>query len=234
LDSLGVPTPPAPEHIGPGEAAGIIAEASRLVAEEVRRRGGRGRLGLTSLVLRSLKQARYSPENKGHAGLHSTAYTHFTSPIRRYPDLVVHRALLSAVAGAEEAPRASVLDEAADWTSGRERDAMQIERAADDIANAFLLERRLFEGEIEREHDAEVVGLVGAGAFMAFGDGFEGFLPARKLQGDWWELNEVGTILTGEDSGRSIRIGDEIRVMIRRIETARGRVELDVAPPATA
>jgi ribonuclease R len=189
---------------------------------------------LTSLVLRSLKQARYSPENKGHAGLHSSAYAHFTSPIRRYPDLVCHRALLSAVGGGEDAPRASTLEEAAEWTSNRERDAMQIERAADDIANAFLLERLLFEGEIQREHDGEVVGLVGAGAFMAFGDGFEGFLPARKLQGDWWELNEVGTILTGEETGRAIRIGDEIRVMIRRIETARGRVELDVAPPPTA
>ncbi|WCB92794.1 Ribonuclease R [Baekduia alba] len=237
LESLGVPTPPAGGRdgfIAPGDAAGIIAEASRMVAEEVRRRDGRGRLGLTSLVLRSLKQAKYAPENKGHAGLHSEAYTHFTSPIRRYPDLVIHRALLSAVGGGEDAPRASTLPEAAEWTSGRERDAMQIERAADDIANAFLLERLLFEGEIPREHDAEVVGLVGAGAFMAFGDGFEGFLPARKLEGDWWELNEVGTILTGEDSGRSIRIGDELRVLIRRIETARGRVELDVAPAGRA
>ncbi|HWH95457.1 MAG TPA: RNB domain-containing ribonuclease [Baekduia sp.] len=234
LESLGVPTPPAREHIGPGEAAEIIAAASRTVAEEVRRRGGRGRLGLTSLVLRSLKQARYSPQNKGHAGLHSTAYAHFTSPIRRYPDLICHRALLSAVGGGEEAPRASILDEAAEWTSGRERDAMQIERAADDVANAFLLERRLFEGELDREHDGEVVGLVGAGAFVAFGDGFEGFLPARRLRGDWWELNDVGTILMGEESGSTIRIGDAVRVLVRKIEAPRGRVELDVAPPAVS
>jgi ribonuclease R len=233
LESLGVPTPPAGGRdgfIGPGEAADIIAAASRMVADEVKRRGGRGRLGLTSLVLRSLKQARYSPENKGHAGLHSSAYAHFTSPIRRYPDLICHRALLSAVGGGENAPRASTLDEAADWTSARERDAMQIERAADDIANAFLLERRLFEGEMPREQDGEVVGLVGAGAFVAFGDGFEGFLPARKLRGDWWELNEVGTILTGEESGQTIRIGDAVRVLVRKVDAPRGRVELDVAP----
>jgi ribonuclease R len=232
LESLGVPTPPVPESIAPDAAAGVIAAASQLVAEEIRRRGGRGRLGLTSLVLRSLKQAKYSPENKGHAGLHSTAYAHFTSPIRRYPDLICHRALLSAVGAGEEAPRATTLGEAAEWTSGRERDAMQIERAADDVARAFLLERRLFEGDESREHDGEVIGLVGAGAFVAFGDGYEGFLPARKLRGDWWELNEVGTILTGEDTGASIRIGDAVRVLIRRIETARGRVELDVAPQA--
>jgi ribonuclease R len=229
LESLGVPTPPASESIGPGEAADIIAAASQLVAGEIRRRGGSGRLGLTSLVLRALKQARYSPENKGHAGLHSSAYTHFTSPIRRYPDLVVHRALLSAVGGPEDAPRASTLDEAAEWTSGRERDAMSIERAADDVARAFLLERELFENPGDREFDGEVVGLVGAGAFVAFGNGFEGFLPARRLRGDWWELNEVGTILTGEESGRTIRIGDAVRVVVRKVEAPRGRVELDVA-----
>ncbi|HEV7494985.1 ribonuclease R family protein [Baekduia sp.] len=234
LETLGVPTPPAPENIAPGDAAGIIAAASQLVAAEVRRRDGRGRLGLTSLVLRSLKQARYSPENKGHAGLHSSAYTHFTSPIRRYPDLVCHRALLSAVGGREEAPRANTLEEAAEWTSGRERDAMQIERAADDVARAFLLERELFEGRLPAAFDGEVVGLVGAGAFVVFGDGYEGFLPARKLRGDWWELNEVGTILIGEESGSTIRIGDAVRVVVRKIEAPRGRVELDVAPPTPA
>ncbi|HEY6760861.1 MAG TPA: RNB domain-containing ribonuclease [Baekduia sp.] len=229
LATLGVPTPPAPEHIGPDEAAEIIAEASQLVAAEIKRRGIRGQ-GLTSLVLRSLKQAKYSPENKGHAGLHSEAYTHFTSPIRRYPDLVVHRSLLSAVGGGEEAPRSSTLGEAADWTSSRERDAMQIERAADDVANAFLLERLLFEAEIDREQDAEVIGLVGAGAFMSFGTAFDGFLPARRLaREDWWELNEVGTILTAAESGRAIRIGDPLRVVIRRIDPPRGRIELDVA-----
>jgi ribonuclease R len=234
LESLGVPTPPASQEIRPDQAADVIAAASQLVAAEIRRRGGRGRLGLTSLVLRSLKQARYSPENKGHAGLRSTAYAHFTSPIRRYPDLVAHRALLSAVGAGEEPPRGATLDEAAEWTSGRERDAMQIERAADDVARAFLLERELFEGRLPATFEGEVVGLVGAGAFVAFGDGFEGFLPARRLRGDWWELNEVGTILIGEESGATIRIGDTVSVVVRKVEAPRGRVELDVAPPAPA
>jgi ribonuclease R len=228
LETLGVPTPPAPEHLGPREAVDIVAEASQLVAQEVRRRGGVGRAGLTSLVLRALRQARYSPENRGHAGLHSTAYCHFTSPIRRYPDLIAHRALLSAVGGGEDPPRAQTLDEAAEWTSNRERDAMQIERAADSVARAFLLERRLFDGTLDREFDGEVVGLVGAGAFVAFGDGFEGFLPVRRLRGDWWELNEVGTLLEGTDSGRVVRIGDPLRVLVRSVDAPRGRVELDI------
>jgi ribonuclease R len=228
LESLGVPTPPASETMTPREAADVIAAASQTVAKEVERRGGAGRLGLTSLVLRSLKQARYSPENRGHAGLHSEAYTHFTSPIRRYPDLIAHRALLSAVGAGEGAPRASALEEAGDWTSGRERDAMTIERNADDLARAFLLERELFEGGLEREFDGEVIGVIGAGAFVAFGDGFEGFLPVRRLRGDWWELNEVGTMLQAAESGRTLRIGDPVRVVVRKVDTARGRVDLDI------
>ncbi len=78
------------------------------------------------------------------------------------------------------------------------------------------------------------MGLGGAGAFVVFGEGYEGFLPARRLRGDWWELNEVGTVLIGEESGATMRIGDAVRVVVRKIEAPRGRVELDTAPPTPA
>ena len=68
--------------------------------------------------------------------------------------------------------------------------------------------------------------MIGAGAFVAFGDGFEGMLPVRKLRGEWWELNEEGTMLHGERSGTTIRVGDPVRVQVDRVETARGRVDL--------
>ncbi|MCW2954282.1 MAG: Exoribonuclease, partial [Conexibacter sp.] len=225
LASLGVATPPLPEHPSPQQAADAIAAASHLVEQHVQRTG-HGRRGLTSLVLRSLKQARYDPRNLGHTGLGLTHYCHFTSPIRRYPDLVCHRALLSAVGGGEEPPEAHRLPGGGDWCSLRERDAMTIERSADDVASCFLLERELFEGGFEQEFSGEVTGVIGAGAFVAFGDGYEGMLPVRKLRGEWWELNEEGTILLGTRTQKAIRVGDEVRVTVERVDAPRGRVDL--------
>jgi ribonuclease R len=233
LASLDVPTPALPESMTPQQAADAAAELSRMAQEEAQRRG-HGGLGLSSLVLRSLKQARYSPDNVGHAGLGSPRYCHFTSPIRRYPDLVCHRALLSAIGAGEDAPRASALKSDGEWCSDRERAAMTVERSADDVARAFLLERELVERGWRTEWDGEVVGVIGAGAFVAFGDGHEGLLPVRRLRGDWWELNEQATMLVGSQSGRALRIGDPVRVQVRGVETARGRVDLGPVEIATA
>ena len=107
---------------------------------------------------------------------------------------------------------------------------MTIERSADDVAQAFLLERELFEGRAgqhPRRFTAEVSGLVAAGAFCVFGD-FEGFVPVRRLGEEWWNLNEQGTMLLGSAGGR-VRLGDQLEVVVRRIEKPRGRVELDLA-----
>jgi ribonuclease R len=226
LASLDVPTPPLHEDMTPQQAADAVAAMARMVAAEVRRRDGAGRIAFTSLVLRSLKQAHYSPRNVGHAGLRSPAYCHFTSPIRRYPDLVCHRALLSAIGAGEEAPAASGLEAAAEWSSERERDAMSIERAADAVARCFLLQAELFQRGWQTEWTGEVTGMIGAGAFVAFGDGHEGLLPVRRLRHDWWELNELETMLVGAESGKAIRLGDPVTVQVERVDAPRGRVDL--------
>ena len=232
LSSLGVPTPPLPGSMTPQQAADAVAEMSELVAAEARRRG-HGRAGLTALVLRSLKQAHYSARNLGHAGLRSPRYCHFTSPIRRYPDLVCHRSLLSAIGAGEDRPAASRLDAAAEWSSARERDAADIERRADSIARCFLLETELFQDGWDRDFEGEVTGVIGAGAFVAFGDGHEGMLPVRRLTGDWWELNELETMLIGAGSGERLRIGDPVSVRVEKVDAPRGRVDLIPAAKMT-
>ncbi|HSS04094.1 MAG TPA: RNB domain-containing ribonuclease [Solirubrobacterales bacterium] len=231
LHELEIPTPPLRGTPAPREAAALAAEASRLVAREAARRG-HGRAAYTSLVLRSLKQASYSERNSGHAGLGSAAYCHFTSPIRRYPDLIVHRALLAVLGEGEQAPSAAETREAAWQCSERERDSMRIERRADDICAAFLLERERRERGADVVFEGEVSGLIRAGAFVGFGgelgDVYEGFLPARLLGGsERFELNETETALVGAESHRKLRLGDPISVQVSGVEPARGRADLE-------
>jgi ribonuclease R len=230
LAALDIPTPPLSDSISPQQAGVLVGEASRLVAREAERRG-HGREAYTSLVLRALKQAHYSEQNLGHAGLGSPAYVHFTSPIRRYPDLVAHRGLLSAMGAGEEAPSADRLPELGAQCSERERDATRVERDADGICACFLLERELFERGRETRFEGEVSGVVGAGAFVRFGgalaDVYEGFLPARRIGGrERYELDATETMLTGSRGGGAVRIGDPVTVTVDRVEAPRGRVDL--------
>jgi ribonuclease R len=230
LASLDIPTPPLPEQLAPRQAAELAAEASRLVAAEAARRG-HGRGAYTSLVLRSLRPAHYSERNLGHAGLGSPAYCHFTSPIRRYPDLLVHRGLLSAIGEPERPPGGREASEAAIHCSEREREAAVAERDADDVCAAFLLERELFDSGWDSEFEGEVSGVIGAGAFIRFGgrlgDGYEGFVPARRLRGERFELNDAQTALVGTRTGRAVRLGDPIDVRVAKVEAPRGRVDLE-------
>ena len=226
LADLGVPTPPIPdaERLTPGQAAALAGEVSERVMEYVRR-SGRGSATFPSLVLRSLKQARYDPANLGHSGLASPAYCHFTSPIRRYPDLVCHRALLRELGVSEEPPAVDLAREA-EHSSAREREATHVEYAADAICLAWLLERRLFERGWEHAFEGEITGAIPSGIFVRFDGVFEGYVPARSLGGDYYELNALGTALEGRRSGRSYRLGDPLTVRVEKIERAEGKVEL--------
>jgi ribonuclease R len=235
LEELDVPTPPFPE--AQTATAEQVAAALRRLSELLPRfcaREGRGRLAFPQQLLRSLKQARYGPENLGHFGLASTAYLHFTSPIRRYPDLVVHRALCSRLGlDGEELPE-SVLAAVADECSQQERVIARLELKADDVALSFLLEDRLGELGWETVFDGEIVGLIGAGVFVHFGGTYQGFLPVRRLGDERFYETPTGATLIGNSTGKRYRLGDAVGVTVERIEKARGRVTLDLAGHAGA
>jgi ribonuclease R len=224
LAELGVPTPPVPDDLSPQEAARVAGEASTLVARYAEQ-SGRGREAFPALVLRALKQARYDPRNRGHAGLASPAYCHFTSPIRRYPDLVVHRALLRELGVGDDALPGD-LETLAQHVSEREREAAQVEYLADAICLAWLLEQKLFGLGWDERFDGEIIGVIPSGIFVRFGVVFEGFLPARRLHGEFYEINTLATALVGRTTGRTYRLGDPLEVRVERISKNDGKVEL--------
>jgi len=226
MAELDVPTPPFPA--GHTASAADVASALRRLSETLPRvsaREGRGRLAFSQLLLRSLKQARYDPDNLGHFGLASNGYLHFTSPIRRYADLVVHRALLARLGDDGLELGAGELADIAARCSTMERTIAKLELTADDIALAFLLERRLHDEGWEAEFEGEIVGLIGGGAFVHFGGSFEGFIPVRHLGDEYLTESRFGTALVGA-SGRRFRLGDRIRVRVVRIDRVAGKVEL--------
>ncbi len=171
-------------------------------------------------VLRAQTQAYYSPENFGHFGLHLRAYAHFTSPIRRYADLVVHRALIAAHGWGGERGDAQTLEEAAalpqtaEHISRTERRAMEAERdTTDRYLAAFLAER---EGA---EFEGRVAGVARFGLFVKLDDtGADGIVPISTLGREYWRHDAETMTLTGEKSGKVIGLGARARV--RLVEAA--------------
>jgi ribonuclease R len=226
LAALQVPTPPQPALPTPGEAARFAGLVSQSVARYVRS-SGRGQAAFPAMVLRALRKARYDRANLGHAGLASTAYCHFTSPIRRHPDLLVHRALLRHLgAMATPAPDPAAVAAAAAHDSAAEREAERLERTADDVCAAFLLERELYERGWDAAFAGEVVGVIDSGAFVRFDGLFEGYLPGRSWAGELVDLDPLGVALVGRRSGRRLRLGDPIEVAVRAVDRVAGRVRI--------
>lgn len=172
---------------------------------------------LNSLLLRSMKQATYDVANLGHFGLASQAYLHFTSPIRRYPDLVVHRIVHAALEKDGAARRKALarsakqesLEEAALASSIAERRAMEIERATVDVYRCFYMMNHIgerFEGGISA--------FVGSGCFVTIDDPFVDVLVRTEDMGGDFVIDDEGLTATSSRSGDSIRLGDRVMVEI--------------------
>ena len=231
FEQLGVPTPPLPKEFG-GRDAARLAAAAAAAAQRYADTARRGRVTFAPRVLRALQQADYRASGGPHSGLATHDYAHFTSPIRRYPDLVNHRSLLRLLGIHDESLAPASLGEIARHVSETERELQVVERRANRIALAQLLHRRLYGGEAmgdtgEGFWHGEVIGLIAPGMFVRFGGVFEGFVPARTLSPDErYELDDFGLAMVGTRSGHRFRLGDAIDVFVDRIDRSTGKVDL--------
>ncbi|MBY0611715.1 MAG: ribonuclease R [Beijerinckiaceae bacterium] len=168
---------------------------------------------VNEVVLRSQSQAVYSPENIGHFGLNLRRYAHFTSPIRRYADLIVHRALIRACKLGKDGLPDVTLDQLKDIgekISAAERRAMAAERETiDRLVASFLAD------QVGASFDGRVTGVTRAGLFVRLATtGADGFIPASTLGTDYFRHDESAHALIGERSGESFRLGDQVRVKL--------------------
>jgi ribonuclease R len=180
---------------------------------------------LSYLMLRSLKQARYSNTNEGHFALAASAYTHFTSPIRRYPDLVVHRILKHYLETKQPLLDEPELRDLGDDTSFTERRAAEAERELIEWKKVAFMEDR-----VGGEFDALIISTTKFGFFVELADLFiEGLVPIETLPGDRYSYHENGRKIIGERTRRTYSIGDQVRVRLDRADTVERKLQFALA-----
>jgi ribonuclease R len=185
---------------------------------------------VNEVVLRSQSQAIYSPENIGHFGLNLRRYAHFTSPIRRYADLIVHRALIGALGlgadGLTEAEQGR-LEEIAALISATERRAMAAERETVDRLIAGHLATRVGD-----EFEARISGVTKAGLFVQLPQfGADGFIPVSSLGGDYYIYDEVSRSLVGERTSKGYQLADQVEVRLAEVTALAGSMVFEIITP---
>lgn len=204
------------EAVHPKALQGIINDVKGTPHENI----------VNQILLRSLRKAEYSPECKGHFGLSFPYYCHFTSPIRRYPDLAVHRVVKSDLNGRLNKRTIEALEarvsEISRQSSIRERVAMEAERAADDMKKAEFMY-----GKEGQEFDGVVSGVSRNVFFVELDNTVEGVIPLSSLQDDYYVYNEKMFCVVGERTRRRISLGDEMRVRLVSVSVYPPRIEFE-------
>jgi ribonuclease R len=219
LLSLGYRLPMKRDPITPLEVQRLLESCRGKPAEKV----------INHVLLRAMKQARYQPENIGHFGLASSCYTHFTSPIRRYPDLTVHRMLDRAMQGDKLKPNERddldrYLQEAGNYTSERERIAMDAEREMVDLKKAQFMMDKLGE-----EFTGVITSLANFGFFVELDAYFvEGLVRLSTLTDDDYHYYEKEYVIKGSRHGRKFRLGDPLRIKVVRINAFRSEIDFEL------
>src|SRR5947199_81832 len=184
---------------------------------------------IAMLMLRTMQKARYAPENLGHFGLAAPSYTHFTSPIRRYPDLVVHRALRAVRHGL-------LTDEVKDeWTEELPevaRHTSEMERRADDAERELLQWKKVkfMADKVGDEFEGSVTGVAAFGLFIELIEHFvEGLVHVSTMADDYYRFIESAHMLAGENTRKVYRLGDKVKVQVIRVNMEQRQVDLGLA-----
>jgi ribonuclease R len=174
---------------------------------------------VSTLMLRSMMKARYSAECSGHFGLAARYYCHFTSPIRRYPDLMIHRIIKEYIGGKINEKRMSrlrgIVEESALQSSERERAAMDAEREVDDLKKAEYMSERIGE-----EYDGIISSVTNFGMFVELPNTIEGLVHMSSLDDDYYIYDEKHLCLIGEHTKNIYKLGEEVRIKVSRVDMA--------------
>jgi len=195
-----------------GKGNDIHPRALQELLEEVH--GNPEEMVVSTVMLRSMKQARYAPDSLGHFGLSTEFYTHFTSPIRRYPDLIVHRLIRTYLIEGKvdentRAKWAELLPEIAEHSSNMERRAVDAERETDDMKKAEYMADKV--GEV---FDGIISSVTNFGVFVELENTVEGLIHVSDLTDDYYRYDDRQYAMIGERTGNVLRIGDEITVRV--------------------
>jgi ribonuclease R len=216
------------EDIRPGELQRILKAVAGLPEERF----------LTEIILRSMKRAFYSEENLGHFALSLQHYCHFTSPIRRYPDLIVHRRLAELITGGPLiGDRRAKMEAAhplyASQSSERERRAEEAEREVLEWKKVIFMRDK-----VGQKFQGIVTGVLPFGIFVELDEVFvQGLVPVATIGGDFWQYREREHLLRGESTSREIRLGDRVMIDVKSIDEDRRQIEfalVEVAGSAIA
>ncbi|PLS17970.1 ribonuclease R [Bacillus sp. M6-12] len=184
---------------------------------------------ISTVMLRSMQQAKYDPESLGHFGLSTDYYTHFTSPIRRYPDLIVHRLIRTyliegKIDESTQAKWDARLPEIADHTSNRERRAVDAERETDDLKKSeYMLDK------IGEEYDGIISSVTNFGMFVELPNTIEGLIHVSAMSDDYYRFDERHLAMIGERSGKVFRIGDEISIRVVNVNKDERAIDFEIA-----
>lgn len=187
---------------------------------------------ISTVMLRSMKQAKYSPESLGHFGLAAEFYTHFTSPIRRYPDLIVHRLirkyLIEGDVSEELQSRWSEkLPEIAQHTSNRERLAVDAERETDDLKKAeYMLDK------VDEEFEGVISGVTSFGLFVELDNTIEGLVHVSYLTDDYYHYHEKQYAMIGERTGKVYRLGDTVKIKVMKVDVDERSIDFEIVEAA--